>query len=125
MLRILLLMLVAATLAGCGVVPKFDDVVPDKRTEYKKSKSLPDLEVPPDLTSEAINDSMNIPNEDQATLSEYNRQRSAPAQAAAAAPIAPSAAGEQWVSVRANRYDVWPKLRAYFQDHGYALDLDD
>ena len=125
MLRILLLLLTAAMLAGCGVVPKFDDVIPDKRTEYKKSKSLPDLEVPPDLTSEAISDSMNIPNEDQATLSEYQRQRGMPAQQAAMAPVEPSAAGEQWVSVRASRYDVWPKLRTYFQERGYALELDD
>lgn len=119
-------MLVAAMLTGCGIVPKFDDVIPDKRTEYKKSKSLPDLEVPPDLTSGAISDSMNIPNEDQATLSEYQRHRDAPGQTTAPTEaVEPSAAGEQWVSVRASRYDVWPKLRTYFQDRGYNLELDD
>lgn len=125
MLRISILLLLAATLAGCSLVPKFDDVIPDKRTEYKKSKSLPDLEVPPDLTTDAMSDSMNIPNEKQATLSQYQRQRGAAAQSAAPAAAGAPAADEQWVSVRGSRYDVWPKLRSYFQDHGYALELDD
>ena len=125
MLRLSILLLLAATLTGCAIIPKFDDVIPDKRTEYKKSKSLPDLEVPPDLTSEAISDSMNIPNEQQATLSQYQRQRGAAAQSATPAATAAPAADEQWVSVRDSRYNVWPKLRSYFQGHGYALELDD
>ena len=35
---------------GCESLPSFDDVLPDKRTTYKKSRDLPELEVPPDLT---------------------------------------------------------------------------
>ena len=35
---------------GCESLPSFDEVLPDKRTTYRKSKDLPELEVPPDLT---------------------------------------------------------------------------
>lgn len=109
-------------LSGCSVLPDLDDVLPDKRTEYKRSESLPDLEVPPDLTAGAINESMAIPNEQQqATLSQYRReQQGVPA---AAAPVA--SVDQQWVSVRASRFDVWPRLRAFFEDKGFALELDD
>lgn len=115
--RKLLIALSLFTLGGCNVLPKLDDVLPDKRTEYKKSDSLPDLEVPPDLTSSTINDSMAIPNE-QATLSQMQRQR------AAETPVA-AAPDEQWVSVRQPRADLWPRLRNYFVEKGYAMEVDD
>lgn len=125
MLRIHLLLIAAISVSGCGIVPSLDNVLPDKRTEYKKSETLPDLEVPPDLTADSVNDSMSIPNEGGATLSQYQRQRSSPGQQAAPAAAAASHPGEQWVSIRGSRYDIWPRLRSYFQDRGYALELDD
>lgn len=125
MLRIHLLLIAALSVHGCGLVPNLDNVLPDKRTEYKKSETLPDLEVPPDLTADAVNDSMSIPNENEATLSQYQRQRSSPGHQAVPAAAAPSHPGEQWVSIRGSRYDIWPRLRSYFQDRGYALELDD
>ncbi len=103
---------------GCSVLPNLDDVLPDKRTEYKKSDSLPDLEVPPDLTSQTINDSMAIPNE-QATLSQTQRQRAGADAGVAAAP------DEQWVSVRQPRADMWPRLRGHFEQKGYPIEVDD
>ncbi|MGH8246272.1 MAG: outer membrane protein assembly factor BamC, partial [Gammaproteobacteria bacterium] len=124
-LRIHLLFIAAISVQGCGLVPSLDNVLPDKRTEYKKSEPLPDLEVPPDLTADAANDSMSIPNETEATLSQYQRQRSSPGHQAVPAAAAPSHPGEQWVSVRGSRYDIWPRLRSYFQDRGYALELED
>ncbi len=104
-------------LGGCNVLPSLDDVLPDKRTEYKKSDSLPELEVPPDLTSQAINDSMAIPNE-QASLSQLQRQRTAET------PIT-AAPDEQWVSVRQPRADLWPRLRTFFENKGYPIEVDD
>src|SRR2546430_9764238 len=61
------------TLGGCGM----DKVLPDKQHEYKKSQSLPDLEVPPDLSSESINDTMAVPEVDAngtATFSTYQER---------------------------------------------------
>jgi outer membrane protein assembly factor BamC len=110
--------LALVVLGGCNFLPSLDDVMPDKRTEYKKSDSLPELEVPPDLTSQTINDSMAIPNE-PATLSRMQQQR-----AADAAPVTASP-GEQWVAVRQSRADMWPKLRDYFSRKGYPIEVDD
>ncbi len=60
MLSIVLLALIS--LSGCSwIMPKLDKVEADNRSQYKKSKSLPDLEVPPDLTTEAIRDRMSVP----------------------------------------------------------------
>ena len=50
-------------MGACGYMPNLGKVLPDKKSEYKKSESMPDLEVPPDLTSNALNESMAIPNE--------------------------------------------------------------
>jgi outer membrane protein assembly factor BamC len=119
------ILLFTLPLAGCQYVPALDDVLPDNRTEYKKSQSLPDLEIPPDLTAEAINDSMAVPGEHQATLSQYQRQKDGgPVGIAATAPVSAPGA-EQWVSVRGSRFDVWPRLRAFFQDGGHKVELDD
>ena len=113
----LIIVTVLFALGGCSVLPSLDDVLPDKRTEYKKSDSLPELEVPPDLTSQGINDSMAIPNE-QASLSQMQRQH------AAETPVA-AGPDEQWVSVRQPRADLWPRLRTFFEHKGYPIEVDD
>ena len=60
--RLVVLPLLFAALAGCSrLTSKLDAVIPDNRTEYRKSRTLPDLEVPPDLTTDAIRDRMAIP----------------------------------------------------------------
>ncbi|MDE0283406.1 MAG: hypothetical protein OXN26_02485, partial [Gammaproteobacteria bacterium] len=62
-------------LTSCAYMPDIGKILPDKKSEYKKSESMPDLEIPPDLTADAINDSMNIPNEAPVTLSRYRNPR--------------------------------------------------
>jgi len=71
-----LMLLVVATLAGCSkVVPKLDEVLPDNRVEYRKSKTMPDLEIPPELTTDAIRDRMAIPEGGEtATYSTYQER---------------------------------------------------
>ncbi len=69
------LFLFAFILAGCNSLPSLDDVLPDTKNEYRKSRDLPVLEVPPDLTN-TTNEAMSIPGENEAiTLNEYQRQR--------------------------------------------------
>ena len=48
-------------LAACGST-RVDDVLPDKSVEYKREKQAErNLEIPPDLTSDRINDRMSVP----------------------------------------------------------------
>ena len=142
MKRILLIHLILILVAGCSHIPKLDDVLPDKRTEYKKSEALPDLEVPPDLTAASKNESMSVPGERQATLSEYKKEKSqlkeqtqnriqaraeqpAPQQESYTVTPAAAPSENQWVAVRGSNQDIWPKLHRFFSDKGYTFDLDD
>ncbi len=67
----------AAALSGCSkLIPKLDEVVPDTRKDYQKAQSLPDLEVPPELSTEAIKDRMVIPEGGKtAKYSSYQERR--------------------------------------------------
>lgn len=69
MKKTIVLLLALLSLSACST---FDRVFPSTRDEYKRAEALPDLEIPPDLTRDAINNSMAIP---------------------ATAPAAPTAAG--------------------------------
>ena len=62
---------------GCSrIIPKLDEVVPDNRKAYQKAETLPDLEVPPDLSTDAIRDRMAIPDGgDSARYSTYQERR--------------------------------------------------
>ncbi|MGH8508141.1 MAG: outer membrane protein assembly factor BamC [Gammaproteobacteria bacterium] len=129
--------LVAAALAiaGCAWFPTFDDVIPDKQKEYQKSQSLPDLEVPPDLTTESIRDTLAVPDVDAsgtATYSTYQeriaQQKKQPEAGSAESPSAakPGAlADETLLVIDAEPAVVWAGLRPFWKDRGYALDLDD
>lgn len=55
-------------MAGCTTMSRgLDRVLPDRRTEYQRAESLPDLEVPPELSVDAIQDRMAIPQADAAS----------------------------------------------------------
>ena len=114
-------------LSGCSVLPKLDDVLPDARTEYKKSENLPDLEIPPDLTSESINESMAIPGEqDATTLSGFEQQRAMRDFSSSSTGVAPQDyPNEQWLAVQGTTTEIWSKLSSFWSVKGYSLDLDD
>ncbi len=131
------IVLTSLVLGGCGsltgLFPKFDDVVSDQRKEYKKSESLPDLEVPPDLTTETIDDSLAVPDIDEtgsATFSTYqdrvtkqkeNRLYSESSDSASIAEIS----GEQLIVVNGSAADVWITLQEFWANSGFNMDLDD
>lgn len=125
MFRKLVLLSCIVALAGCQYMPKLDKVIPDRKTEYKKSKSLPDLEVPPDLTTGAMNDSMAIPNEGPATLSKYQRQRAGTTPQAAGTTVAETPLDEHTVTVHGSADEAWDKLKEFFTQKGYGLDIFD
>jgi outer membrane protein assembly factor BamC len=119
--RLMIIALVSLGVAGCQYLPTLDDVLPDRRTEYRQSRAMADLEIPPDLTAEGVGSGMRIPGEEEfTTLSAFEQQQRR--STGAAAYTGPD---EQWVSVRGSRYDVWPKLREFWQERGLSLDLDD
>ena len=121
LLKILTLGLLLAMISGCSYL-NLDEVVPDKRTEYRDSRDLPPLEVPPDLTSDTINDSMKIPGDETPnTLSAYERQQ----RDAAGTALGGALENEDSLTLRGDRFTIWPKLKRFWQDRGYTLELDD
>ena len=118
-------------LAGCSKLkPKLDEVLPDKRTVYKKSKSLPDLEVPPDLTTDAIRDQMAIPQGGEtATYSTYQERQAQAKKQRELESTQDSAIqvleNEHILPVQGAAIQIWPQLRAFWSERGNGLELDD
>jgi outer membrane protein assembly factor BamC len=118
-------------LGGCSkLVPKLDEVIPDTRKEYQKSRSLPDLEVPPELSTEAIRDRMVIPEGgDAARYSTYQERRAERQRQQEVEKSQTSAIrvleNEHVLAIEGAPVQVWPKLLEFWQREGYALELDD
>lgn len=124
-------LLLVAMLTGCGsFVPTLDKVLPDKRTEYKKSKSLPDLEVPPDLTTDAIQDRMAVPSADENASYSTFQERAAERKREQELERSGSSAiklleNEHILAVEGVTVQIWPQLRTFWEGLGYSLELDD
>ena len=136
MTKNLLLLVTLSTLAGCAwVMPQLDKVLPDNRNEYKKSRTMPDLDVPPGLTSDAIRDRMAIPEGGEtATYSTYQertaqRKQQAATERAGTQPSATDAIkvvdGEHTLSLQGAPAVIWPKLQKFIAEAGYKLELND
>ena len=110
-------------IGSCSRMPKLDSVLPDTRTEYKKSRSLPDLEVPPDLTLDQEDDVMDIPGEEPTTLTAYQRRKAQLDNNLIT--LEEQYPGEKVLGVKGVSTDIWPKLSQFFIDEGYELDLND
>lgn len=126
-LRSFVLILVCIVISGCSNIPgleSLDQVLPDKRTAYQKSRSLPELEVPPDLTVTEGEYAQDIPGEESTSLSEFQRQR-AKRNRQGSVLGSGEADGEQWLALRGETVDIWPRLRQFWADQGYVVDLDD
>ena len=126
--KIYLLSITLFLINSCGSFPSLDEVLPDNRTKYQKSRKLPDLEVPPDLTSEALNDPLTIPDEEDAnTLSEFQRRKimREGGQLSDAEMAMLDNADEKWMVVQGTTAEVWPKLREFWVAKGFDMDLDD
>jgi len=60
MKKTILILLALMSLTACST---FSRTFPDNSDVYKQAETLPDLEIPPDLTKDAMSNMMNIPGE--------------------------------------------------------------
>ncbi|MSR14140.1 MAG: outer membrane protein assembly factor BamC [Gammaproteobacteria bacterium] len=133
MIQVLLLAICAMFMvSGCSkLIPKLDQVLPDNRIEYRKSKSLPDLEVPPDLTTDSIKDRMAIPEGgDTATYSTYQERVAERKRGEELERTANEAVrvldNEHVLAVNGAIPQIWPQLvKLMTEDLGYELELND
>jgi outer membrane protein assembly factor BamC len=128
--RFFLTGLTAAVLSGCGIMPSTDDVLPDKKVEYKReTQAERNLEIPPDLTSGGIEDSLVVPAGEAATYSEFVDQRRRGGAAVGTRPVLPTPPNvemrrdgdQRWLVVEAQPEEVWPLVASFWQQNGILL----
>ena len=123
--------LVAGTVLAGGCSGTLEDVFPDRQPSYQSSRSVPPLEVPPDLTSSTMRDSLQIPGVDP-TYSQYaDDEGSATTQTAPEVlPKIENArierSGDQrWLVVAMKPDEIWPGLRDFWTAQGFALESEE
>ncbi|TWI62168.1 outer membrane protein assembly factor BamC [Pseudoduganella lurida] len=131
------------SLTGCGMV---ESVVGKTTVDYKSAKKASTLDVPPDLTQLQKDNRYALPDtggNGVATASGYAAQRAG--QAGAALPgAAPGAAADgntvattgnsqirversgnqRWLVVKQPADVLWPKLKAFWEENGFTLVVD-
>ncbi|MCG7868164.1 MAG: hypothetical protein B6D70_11530 [gamma proteobacterium symbiont of Stewartia floridana] len=103
----------------------------DSEREYRSQKeSVDDLEIPPDLSSSAIQDAMTIPGAGSASYEEYANQREKRSFGTIVAEeVLPSFEGIQverdgnkrWLVIAATPTKVWPKVVEFWRKNGLLL----
>lgn len=120
-------------LAACSgnLASTIEEKFPGRDAEYKASTSLPRLEVPPDLSSNTISESLVVPDGGSTTYSEYS---GASTQASAntnvvlpeAANVSVERSGnKRWLVVKASPAEVWPRVREFWQQNGFVIERAD
>jgi outer membrane protein assembly factor BamC len=100
-----------------------------KDIDYKSARGARPLEVPPDLTSDTIQDSMIVPG-GEASYSQYSGTREqAGAMAATLLPqvggITMQRAGTQrWLVIQTPPDKVWTRVRSFWLEKGFLLTLE-
>jgi len=136
-LRVAVVVLIAAGLSACSSY-NVDEVLPDKSVEYKREKQAErNLELPPDLTSERINDRMSVPDSFGGVSTSYSefvtdrrlRGVDQGPRSAAAGSVLPDMrdievrrdGDTRWLYVRAPAEDVWERVVDFWQENGILL----
>jgi outer membrane protein assembly factor BamC len=114
-------------LAACGVM---DKVAPGRdKIDYKKSKAIDTLEVPPELSTSTINDAPESLDSAGASYSEFGAAQPA-RDVTTVLPAGPGVhverdGDQQWLVVQAPPEQVWPRVREFWLREGFLIRLED
>ncbi|MES9954095.1 MAG: outer membrane protein assembly factor BamC [Candidatus Thiodiazotropha sp. 6PLUC2] len=116
------------SLSGCSSDGGFFS---DSEREYRtQQETVDDLEIPPDLTSQTIQDAMAIPGAGSASYEEYASQRDKRTSGSIVAEeVLPEFEGirverdgdKRWLVIDAEPRRVWPKVVAFWRKNGLLL----
>ncbi len=129
--KLVLFSLILTLLAACNTLPNVEEMLPDRKVEYKKSKqAVNDLEVPPDLSSSSISDNLVIPGAaGSATYSDFaNRETLAPG-ASNKGSVIPQLddirvqrdGDQRWLVIKGSPDDVWSRAIEFWQESGILM----
>ena len=119
-------------IAGCSSFDPIEKVtetigLEDYSIEYKKTKQVDTLEIPPDLSSARIEDSMVVPGGGSATYSEFTKGSTS-----RRSGILPKQddirverdGDKRWLIVNGPAEQVWPKVREFWLNLGFFLTVE-
>lgn len=118
----------ALLLHGCGLN---DWLEGSDRTPYKTSRTLPPLEVPPDLTSPTRDERYAVPDKatTTATLSGYQAERREAKPKPTSGGVLPTLEGmrverdgtQRWLVVDQPPEKLWPAVKDFWQENGFLV----
>jgi outer membrane protein assembly factor BamC len=121
----------AVALAGCSVTETFQDLT---RVDYKTAQKREPLDIPPDLVTPRGDDRFAVPDRvgQGTTYSQFARgveQRPASATGPVVMPARPGVrierqGSQRWLVVDSPPDKVWPVVRDFWTDAGFALRLE-
>ncbi|MCB1736208.1 MAG: outer membrane protein assembly factor BamC [Gammaproteobacteria bacterium] len=110
-----------------------DGVIRDRELDYKQASSAPPLEIPPDLSSANVSDTMVIPAETapvggSTTYSQYVGQRNQVG-GVSRATVLPAQdnievrrdGDKRWLVIKGSPDEVWPKMRDFWVENGWLI----
>ncbi len=122
----------AVMVAGCGSTPKPNEVFRDSEADYKSSRAMPPLEVPPDLTTSSMDEAMVVPDTEAPTgesvFSSYAGQRSARGPTILPVPedIRVERDGDKRWLVAPGEPDLyWDRVREFWMENGLVIRMED
>jgi len=126
--RILSRLLAAGAVMFLSACSTVDKTLPDHSIDYKKSDSVKELSVPPDLNSGSLGDTMAVP--DSASSSDFDTSA---ATGAATAAVLPKEANmrivrdgdKRWLVIKATPDQLWDRINQFWQSNGFLIKRDD
>lgn len=121
--RVGIAVLLMASLAGCDSIPFIDT-----KSDYKGAGRSRPLEVPPDLTASPASDAYSIPG--STSYSSYSQGQEGQDAGAEKILTAPEgvrlvkAGAQQWLVVDAPAEKIWPVIRDFWVDQGFAVRVE-
>lgn len=112
------------TLTACESIPFIND-----ESDYKSSGRAKPLEVPPDLTAARTSDAYRVPG--STTYSDYSQGQDANEPGVEKVLATPGnvrmekAGGQRWLVVKAPAEKIWPIVREFWLDQGFAVRVED
>lgn len=118
------LLLIVTLLAGCDSIPFIDNT-----SDYKGAGRSKPLEVPPDLTAVRTSSTYNVPG--STSYSAYSQNQEAVEQNGPQPVLADvknvrmvKAGSQRWLVVNAPAEKVWPIVREFWLDQGFAVRVE-
>jgi len=124
---VLALLAASLLLSACSAM---DKVAPGrKKVDYKKSETIQQLEVPPDLSSNTINDAPSSLDAAGTTYSEFG----ANLPEGGGSTVLPDQGNmhverdgnQQWLVVQGAPAQVWPNVKEFWMEEGFLIKMED